>query len=238
MNKIYLIEDNLDGNRAKYGAGKIDEGYYNDILEIKDKLSKDSDLSFLEDAACVLLHRSYEDFIDGSYHDDSHFVANYIQKMIPALGTTVPFVIFSDGDQSEHGEMREDHPNMIYSLGKKAFYDRLVDFLDNYKKVQVIDLKILAYGANYQTKIVEDGITEVLNLLRDLAPDETVPPLKVNTKALKSVVEKSLPAIGVTYDELIIGLKFNPLKVSEFKNRLNTILNDFIEYGKNYFTWK
>lgn len=28
MNKIYLIDDNLDGNRAKYGAGKIDEGYY------------------------------------------------------------------------------------------------------------------------------------------------------------------------------------------------------------------
>lgn len=236
--KIYLIDDNLDGNRARYGAGKIDEGFYDSILVIKDKLCKDDDFGFISDAACVLLHRSLEDYVEGSYRDDSHFATNYIQKMIPELGASIPFAIFSDGDQADNGEMKEGNPNMIYSLGKKAFYGRLVDFLDFYVMESKIELRILAYGKDFGAKLIDDNIKKVFEAIDGLASEENVPPLKVNSKALKIIVENSQPLIGITYEELIVGLKLNPMKVSDFKTRLNHILSDFIEYGKNYTSWQ
>jgi hypothetical protein len=43
MKKIYLIDDNIDGNRQKYGGGFVDDGTYQDVLIAIDKLSPSDD---------------------------------------------------------------------------------------------------------------------------------------------------------------------------------------------------
>ena len=130
MNKIYLIDDNVDGNRQKYGGGFVDDGMCQDVLTAIDKLSPSDDLSFVNNASCVLLHKSLEDYVDGQFHDDSHKVVS-ILRQIPELGKDIPLVWFSDGDTLDIGDYRG---NTIYSLSKRVFYGRLEPFVIHYQK--------------------------------------------------------------------------------------------------------
>lgn len=58
MNKIILIDDNKSNQREIYGATFVDNGEFEDCLIHKEELNENSDFSFLDDAACVLLHDS------------------------------------------------------------------------------------------------------------------------------------------------------------------------------------
>ena len=67
MNKIILIDDNKSNLRKIYGASFVDKEEYEDCLIHIEELNENSDFSFLDDASCVLLHDSLEDYVDGKY---------------------------------------------------------------------------------------------------------------------------------------------------------------------------
>lgn len=232
--KIYLIDDNLDGNRQKYGGDFIDEGLYQDVLVVIDKLSISEDLSFIENASCILLHKSFEDFYDGIFHDDSHKVVSVIRKH-PDVGNTIPLVLFSDGDTNDFGDYRN---NTIYSLSKRAFYGRLEMFVDLYHKQHNIELNLLAYGPDYVAYLADRISTSLFVRLQDMNDDENLPAPKIHCEDMKQLVSISQPLIGKSYKEIIIDLQMNPISVKEFKSRINNILESIQEYGKNYFTWE
>lgn len=68
MNKIVLIDDNKSNQREIYGAAFVDDEEYNDCLIHKEELNENSDFSFLDDAACVLLQPSYLLLVDYQYY--------------------------------------------------------------------------------------------------------------------------------------------------------------------------
>ena len=235
MKKIYLIDDNVDGNRRKYGAGFVDEGAYHDVIVAIEKLSPKDDLSFLKNASCILLHKSFEDFIDGKFHDDSHIVAKLIIQM-PWVGNNIPLVLFSDGDTNDLGVFKDQ---TIYSLKKRAFYSRLESFILHYKEANEIDLKILAYdGDNYIKYLANRFVTSLFVSLQDLSNDELLLAQKVHNEYFEQLVSLSQPSLGKTYREIIVDLTLNPITVGDFRYRINRILENIQDYGKNYFTWK
>ena len=99
MKKIYLIDDNTDGTRNKYGGSFVDDGCYGDILQVIRIISTNTGVELINEAACVLIHRSCKDFAR-------------INDMLE-MGTTIPYVIFSDGDSSDMGDYRPESPMVV-----------------------------------------------------------------------------------------------------------------------------
>ena len=234
MKKIFLIDDNEDGNRLKYGADFVDEGTYHDVLMSIDKLSPQNSLDFVKDSACILLHKSFNDFYNGEYHDGSQKVKTMIMNH-PLVGRIIPVVFFSDGDTNDLGDYREQ---AILSLSKRAFYGRLEDFVLHYQDTHEIELKILAYGPNYIAYLVDRYATILFSKIQDLQDNEKMPATKVHCEEMEQLVSLSQPSIGKTYKDIILDLVKNPMTVQEFKNRINNILESIQDYGKNINTWK
>lgn len=234
MKEIYLIDDNVDGNRQKYGGSFVDEGKYKDVLVAIDKLSPEDDISYLKKASCIMLHKSLEDFIDGKFHDDSHKVAILV-RTLSGVGDSIPLVLFSDGDTNDLGDYSG---NTIFNLSKRAFYGRLESFILHYQDKDEIELRILAYGPNYLSYMANRAATSLFVRLQDLKNEEKLPAIKVHCEEMEQVVSLALPFLGKTYKEIIIGLQLEPITVGEFKNRINNIIENIQDYGKNYYTWK
>ena len=237
MKKIYLIDDNLDGNRSKYGSSFVDEGKYEDVFCAIDKISTADDLSFIDGAACVLLHESLNDFYDGRFHDDSHKVVAIIRDR-SNVGDIIPFVIFSDNYTSDKGDYNPKMPNVLRNLSKRAFYCRLESFVLHYRDSGEIDLRILAYGVDFEKVLIENAATVVFARLQDSTDADIVNATKVACEEMRQIIELAQPAIGKSYNEIINDLQLNDIPVKEFKNRINNILDNFQDYGKNYYTWK
>ena len=237
MKRIYLIDDNIDGNQQKYGSSFVEEGKYADVMNYISRLSATDDLGFVNDAACILMHKTLDDFYDGVFHDDSHKVAGLIRQS-DGVGDTIPLVLFSDGDTADMGEYRQENPNMIYSLSKRAFYSRLENFIMHYKTKGQIELKILAYGRDYEKVIIEKAATAVFASLQNIGNDELVPVAKIHGQDMRQIVEMAQPKIGKSYEDIINGLQLSPITIGEFKNRINIIIDNYQDYGKNYYTWK
>lgn len=237
MKKIYLIDDNLDGNRSKYGSSFVDEGKYENVFCAIDKISTTDDLSFIDGAACVLLHKTLNDFYDGRFHEESQKVAAIIGDM-PNVGDVIPLVIFSDGFTSDKGDYNPKMPNVLRNLSKRAFYSRLESFVLHYRDTGEIDLRILAYGVDFEKVLVENAATVVFARLQNFSDADIVNATKVACEEMKQIVDLAQPAIGKSYIEIINDLQLNDISVKEFKNRINNILDNFQDYGKNYYTWK
>lgn len=237
MERIYLIDDNLDGNREKYGATFVEEGKYSDVFLSIEKISVADDLEFVNHAACILIHGTLSDYFDGYYHEDSQKVVQKIRG-VNGIGESIPFVVFSDGFTSERGEYSMSAPHVIYRLNKRAFYSRLEPFVVNYQRTGTIELSILAYGENYVKDIVEDSVNAVFLRLQDYNNDDTLNVTKIACSAMQQIIEMSQPKIGFSYIDLINHLQDTPVTVGAFKNKLNNILDSFHDYGKNYYIWK
>ena len=223
MKKVFLIDDNIDGTRGKYGGSFVDEGEYSEVLHLISRPPVYADIEELKDAACVLIHRSCKGFA----------TINDILEM----GTTIPYVIFSDGDTSDMGDYRPENPMVIYSLSKRAFFGRLEGFISHYASTGIIDLRILAFGTDFKKVLLEKSVTAVFSIIQEFGNDEIVP-TKVHCKDMRQIVDLAQPKIGKSYEEIITDLQLNPITIGEFKKRINNILDNFQNYGKNYYTWE
>lgn len=145
MNKIILIDDNCQNQRAAYGASYIDGGEFESCLVHLEELNEASDFSFLDNAACVMLHDSLTDNVDGTFIVGSRMAREIILNKI--IERNIPYVLFSDG-HSIIGDWTPDNKNAVKSIKKSEFYRNLKAFLDLYKVSGIIDLRLIAFGAN------------------------------------------------------------------------------------------
>lgn len=111
VKKVLLIDDNSKNQREVYDAAFVDEEEYSDCLSHVEQVNSQSDLSFLDEVSCVMIHDSLEDYVDGEFKSDSHKAKDRIEDIIQSKN--LPFVLFSDG----HGmtaDWREDMPNVVF----------------------------------------------------------------------------------------------------------------------------
>lgn len=239
MNPILLIDDNSKRQRQIYGASYVDDEVFESILHHIECVNKNFDVSMLDGYECVMIHDSLEDFIDGSFNENSHVAKDIIIDYLDR--SQIPYVLFSDGHESTGVY---DLSNNLVSLKKSEFYSRLKYFLNNYINESVIQFHILAYGPNYQktllTKFVKalfqkfdtKSMTEVITI------SDVMPSNSEEKHYLEEIINLSQPAIGLDYNDVLDYIEDNEITVRDFKFKINRILTSFSKYGKNTYTWE
>lgn len=244
MAKIILIDDNSKSQRQQYGAGYIDDGMYEDIIDHIEKLNGKSDLGFLASARCVMIHDSLEDYVDGRFDENSQKAKNNIIDYLD--DHNIPYVCFSDGHPST-GIYDSDH-NLV-QVKKSDFYYRLKSFLDQFQNEGTIQFHILAYGTNYRTVLLSSLVRSLFQKFGAkrssdrILPSDVMPVRKASSTTaephyLEEIVAMAGPVLGVTYDDILNTLEDEEISVMEFRTKINNILTSVAQYGKNTYTWK
>lgn len=235
MKKIYLIDDNSKNQRAEFGASFVDEGAFDDVLVHIEKVNSSTDFSCLSNAACIMMHYSLEDYINGTFDKDSHKAKERIDSIIEDI--KISNVSFSDG-HDVHADWREESPNVIYSIKKSEFYLNLQDFLESYRANNVLDLRIIAYGKYFVQKLISRWSQQVIQPL-DSIDDSTIMTLNmvVDRKALQNIIENAQPKVEKSFDELMGNIEDGKITIGNYISNINNIVSSITKYGENISSW-
>jgi hypothetical protein len=242
---IYLIDDNQNNQRSNnYNLTFVEDGIFDNYLisiqkiEKKNNNSDVSHLMFLKTSDCILMHSTTEDFdnINGFLPSSITNVIK-IKELISQEGEIIPLVLFSNslGDTDYNFE---NNPNYIRSIKKNLFYERLFDFMEHYKNTGKVELRIIAWGKNFKAKEVSELALEILHVV-DLKNGKDyllVTDLLQVISSFKLFIELALP--GITLNELLNQIEDEPMKILNFKRKINQITESFTKYGKNIHPWK
>lgn len=226
MNKIILIDDNQSNLREIYGASFVDLEEYEDCLFHVEQLNENSDFSFLDDAACVLLHDSLEDYVDGKYVSGSRKAKELIWNKIK---DKIPYVKFSDG-HSIIGDWNPFERNVVRSIKKSEFYRNLKGFLDTYRESSHIDLRLIAYGSDYEKRELVVLLQKVFDELNNVNDKEILTFSFVDTDLLERFFKKVKHVSNLTYEKLCDSINAGKLTVSKFKAYINSLASHAIKY--------
>lgn len=235
MKKILLIDDNSKNQREVYDASFVDEGLYSDCLSHVEKVNSQSDLSFLNDVSCVMIHDSLEDYVDGKFKSNSHKAKDRIEEIIQSKN--IPYVLFSDG-HSMTADWREDIPNVVFSIKKSEFYRHLKSFLDHYRGTKEVDLRLIAYGKDYLKQMMSMWCLAVISSLSDTPDDEVLNTSKIDNRSLRLIIDNAQPKIGVSFNDVMCEIEDGNITAGILRNNINTILSSVKKYGKSISSWK
>ena len=235
MKKLVLIDDNIEHQREAYGASFVDNEEYSDCLIHIEKVNSQSDLSFLNDVACVMIHDSLADFIDGKYLKPSRKAKERIEDVIQ--DNNIPYVIFSDG-HSMTADWREETPNIIYAIKKSEFYRHLRAFVDYYRSSMILDLRILAYGEDFLKQMMSKWCLAVMSSTRERNDDELLEINMLDRRSLRQIIENAQPKVGISFDDLMAEIEDENITVGQLRSNINNILKSVKKYGKNISSWK
>ena len=222
-----MIDDTL--NETIGSEFVFDDKYKQALVVIQNSDEFKSRMKDLYSADCIMVHLTFEDSND--VKDKSAIIADD--------GDEIPYVVFS-GSFSENPEFDYEKNNYISGIKKSTFYQRLNVFLDEYITNGKVDLRILAYGKDFQRVIVRNyakGILSALEGKQGILQLEDIAKLSKDGN-LKNLVEISNPKLGIGYDQLLEKLKVEPICIADFKSRIEKIVINFEQYGKNIYTWK
>lgn len=226
MKKIILIDDNKSNQREIYGATFVDNEEYEDCLVHKEHLNENSDFSFLDDAACVLLHDSFEDYVDGKYVSGSQMARARINDKIK---DKIPYVVFSDG-HSIIGDWNPSERNVVRSIKKSEFYRNLKGFLDAYRESSHIDLRLIAYGSDYEKRELVILLQKVFDELKNVNDKEILTFSFIDVDLLERFFKKVKHVSSLTYVKLCDSINAGKLTVGKFKAYINSLASHAIKY--------
>lgn len=227
MKKIILIDDNQSNLRERYSASFIDNGEYDDLLVHKEKLNDNSDFTFLKDAACILLHDSLDDFVEGQFISGGRKARKTIKNIME--GSDIPYVIFSDG-HSIIGDWNPSERNVVRSIKKSEFYRNLKGFLDAYRESSHIDLRLIAYGSDYEKRELVVLLQKVFDELKNVNDKEILTFSFVDTDLLERFFKKVKHVSSLTYEKLCDSINAGKLTVGKFKAYINSLATHAIKY--------
>lgn len=241
---IYLIDDNQNNQRLNnYNITFIEDGVFERYLTSIEKLerrksfSDTSNLDFLKTADCILLHSTTEDYdkVTGFIPGSKTNVLK-IKELISQEGEQIPLVLFSNSMGEAEFDI-ERNLKYISSIKKNLLYERLFDFLDHYKNIGGVELRIIAWGKNFASREISKLTIEILNSieLKDNSEDLKLSDLSQNINSFKSFVELSLPKNDA--DEILNEIEDHPIRIQDFRRKINRIKESYEKYGKNIYTW-
>ena len=228
MNKIILIDDNKSNQREIYGASFVDNEEYEDCLVHKEHLNENSDYSFLDDAVCVLLHDSLADYVDGKFVSGSRMAKECITDKI--IADKIPYVVFSDG-HSVIGDWSQTNPNVVRSIKKSEFYRNLKEFLEAYRESGTIDLRLIAYGNEFEKRELIYLLQQIFDDLHNSNDKETLTLSSTNTDLLEHFFGKIKHVLNnITFEKLCDSINAGKLTVGKFKAYINSLASHAIKY--------
>jgi len=243
---IYLIDDNQNNQRQSLGIYFVEEDIFNGYLTSVEKIEKReqtndiSHLDFLRKAKCILLHSTIEDWdTEKGFLKGSTTNATKIKESIANEGENIPLVLFSlkEAQSDENIYRPEKNPNFVNLINKNLFYTRLYDFVNYYKDRNIIELRILVYGKNFQAIEIKRLSEIILELVALKNGDDKFAITDISGKqhVFKNFMELSFP--DDNWINILNDLEDNPMAISEFRNKINLITESFLKYGKNICSW-
>lgn len=242
---IYLIDDNQNNQRLNnYNITFVEDGDFNGYLKSIEKIevgksfSDTSHLDFLKTADCIILHVTTEDYDnDRGFLSGSKTNVLKIKELISQEGELIPLVLFSNAMDDAEFDF-ENNFNYISAIKKNLLYERLFDFLEYYKNTGKIELRILAWGKNFLSKEITKLSLEILNSIESKEKSEELKlsDLSKIINSFKSFIELSLPKNDI--NEILDEIEDNPIKIQDFRKKINQIKESFDKYGKNIYTWE
>jgi len=228
---IYLIDDNLSNQQEKYGCSFVKEGLYKNILEyyvgIKTHERSDFIEAKLKKAEAVFFHSTTKNLdADGNIVESTETIEK-IRKFV--IENEIPYVSFS---WSHTSCLPIYQNNNIISMNKRIFYLNLKEFLDNYVKNNVIDLKILATGSNYKKELLIEQAEDIIKIL------ESTHFLNIflSNNDLKNKFSNFFTdsSSNINYKDFIEKYE-NKVTVFEIIKLVKEALNSIRKYGKNIY---
>lgn len=241
---IYLIDDNQNNQRKEaYNISFVDDKSFADCLTpiekiIKVEEAKDIEhLSFLRESACLLVHSTTEDTDpNGEFIRGSNSNVTKIKEFISVEGERVPLVLFSNKMDETAIYEYNINSNYIAGIKKNKFYERLYDFVEHYRSNSQIDLRILAYGKNFESKEVSSYSEELLMYVAFEDGSHTLKLSHISSiSTLRKFIDKA--AIQINFDDLIDSLEDHPITIQKYRDKINLIKESFTKYGKNIHDW-
>jgi len=234
---IYLIDDNKDNKRIKEsGIYFVDNKDFDDILISIERLEVNCNLNFLEDASCILIHKTTDDCnASGEFIINSNTNATKIIEEISVYGKEIPIVIFSNRFDVKAAYSYENDPNCIYKIKKTIFYSRLYDFLVDYRENSKIDFRLLAYGLNYRSIYYEQVGKNILAELIAYSSNEV---FKVNMVDINNL-QQFFSFLGLEYefDKFVFDLDNKEITVEKFGLKVAEALESLEIYEEYIYTW-
>jgi len=235
MKMIYLIDDNRDNKRDEYGAGYIDQGEFDDCLIHYEKLNIKSDFSFLDNAACVMIHDTFVDYIDNQYKEDSKKAR---EKILDVVQTKkIPYVCFTDG-YSLSANWQEEHPGIVFGIKKSEFYYNLREFLETYRKTDVVDVRIIAFGSDFMKLFMFKWYQNIIGSIQNDDENAIITFEDIDKHSLQKFIKNSEPKVGISFNQLMNDIDDGKVTIRNFKDNVNRIIDGVQKYGKNISVWK
>lgn len=179
----------------------------------------------LLNADCILIHRSYPD----------NELFRYATTELTKWGKEKPLVVFS-GEDEPIPVFKGD--GCIKKMAKDKFYENLSAFLEYYRKSDIPDLAVLAYGEKRDADYVVSKVNRILSSIKFLRDDDMLPINAVDLQDFKDLLVASAPDVGLSFDELTLMLSSNQYSVGAFRGNLVSIADSFVNYGKNVYHWR
>ncbi len=237
---IFLIDDNkADKRREVMGIHFVDDNYFKGLLFSIEKIQKDANLSFLQDAKCILLHKTTDDVdSNGEFIENSTSNVEIIINDISDFGSKIPLVMFSNrmAESTPDTYNYELNPNCVHQIKKNLFYERLYDFMDYYKKTGFIELRIIALGKRYKATEISRYSKILIESLIKYSFSELFKPNYVQLSIFRQYF--SLSNLGSDFDSFINDLEDNPITISKFIDNISQIVESFNEYDENIYGWQ
>ena len=230
MKKIILIDDNKFNQRELYGASFVDKEEYGDCLFHVEKLNENSDFSFIDDAICVLLHDSLDDYDGGKFNSGSRLARECVLNIVTKQ--EIPYVIFSDG-HSPIGDWDESNPYVVRSIKKSELYRNLKNFLEAYRESDKLDLRIIAYGNDFEKRekiYLLQQINENLNKHND---KDILTESMLDEELCKHFFDKTNLTTSYSFDKILESIHTVRLTIGVFRNYLNTLISRSLKYSVN-----
>lgn len=220
---IYLFDDTSE-LLIKQFFNKSD---YYDVLKFYSSASLPEVVNETElhESECVMIHRSYKD----------KELFRYITSELSKWGREKPLVVFSGEDDSSP-IFRGDA--CITKISKELFYQNASYFLDFFRKNEVLDLSVLAYGEKKDADYALSRVQALLSNIKFLKGDDPIPIEKVDLPKLQELIIASEPEIALPFDGLLSTLSSGRYPVGLFRENLKSIAEGYLNYGKNIHHWR
>lgn len=186
----------------------------------------------LSNAEWIFIHKSFKDSEGGPRE-----VYDYIVNDIADYGDEIPLILFSDEDRPTP-IIDKESKNLIESYKKSVFYSRLASFLENRRISGMANIELLLYGVGGEIeKIINAGI-KLLTAVRTKGETEKLSLADISVTDLMCLINSARPNIGIEYSVLMQRIETLSIRVGDYRSNIKAIIESFIEYGTNIYSWK
>ena len=233
---IFLIDDNLEKQQQnKYKAMYLFDGRFDAFLEriyiFETKEKFEAIKSKLVLAKAILLHNTFSDTDgNGKQSEKSTHIRDKIERL--AQDYTIPLVLFSGKYKNEEVRFDNDVFPKLVEIEKDTFYENLYFFLENVINKGEIELKIIAYGKQYELEQMLKYHKEVLLSLSKIDKQRIFTPSMVDLQSLRHFYMFSKVNLRTDFDSHLENIEDREISVLDFINETEKIKNRAInKYG-------